>query len=201
MGKTALIRQMYHDAAWYGQGKVPTKDLSLEAINKNTDMVQIFEGSGLYDALRIDKLGDEFGVNYLIVGGGDEYQRIDEIKAANRTFILPINFPAAYDMENPYDAAYVSLGDMRVWNQAPTNPKQLQDNNIEFALTTHSLKSPKEFKANLMKAIKYGLSEEKALAALTTIPARLMGNAAKGGSLKNGAWANFMLTDGAIFDE
>lgn len=201
MGKTALIRQMYHDAAWYGQGKVPTKDLSLEAINKNTDMVQIFEGSGLYDALRIDKLGDEFGVNYLIVGGGDEYQRIDEIKAANRTFILPINFPAAYDMENPYDAAYVSLGDMRVWNQAPTNPKQLQDNNIEFALTTYSLKSPKEFKANLMKAIKYGLSEEKALAALTTIPARLMGHADMVGSLKNGAWANFMITDGAIFDE
>ncbi len=201
MGKTALMRQVYHDADWYGKGNVPTKDLTLEAINNNKDLIQIFEGSGLYDALRIDKIGDEFGVNYLIVGGGDEYKRIDEIKALNRTFILPLKFPDAYDMENPYNASYVSLEDMRVWNQAPTNPKVLADNNVNFALTTFSHKSPKDFKDHLMKAIKYGLSKEKALAALTTIPAQLIGQSDKVGSLKNGTWANFMITSGELFEE
>ncbi|RMB64018.1 amidohydrolase [Dokdonia sinensis] len=201
MGKTALLRQVYHDADWYGKGNVPTKDLTLEAVNKNKDMVQIFEGSGLYDALRIDKIGDEFGVNYLIVGGGDEYKRIDEVKALNRTFILPLKFPDAYDMENPYNASYVSLEDMRGWNQAPTNPKVLTDNNVNFALTTFSHKSPKDFKDHLMKAIKYGLSKEKALSALTTIPAQLIGQSDKVGSLKDGAWANFMITSGDIFDK
>lgn len=201
MGKLALLRQMYHDAAWYEKGKVPTTDLSLQAINDNKSMVQIFEGSGLYDDLRIDKLGDAFGVNYLIVGGGDEYQRLDEIKATNRSYILPINFPDAYDMENPYHAAYVSLGDMRAWNQAPTNPKLLADNKVEFALTTHSLKSPAAFRKQLLKAIEHGLSETQALKALTTIPARLIGHQDKIGSLEKGKWANFIITDGPIFDE
>jgi len=201
MGKTALLRQMYHDADWYGKGKVATNDLTLEALNKNKNLVQFFEGGGLYDALRIDKVGDQFGVDYIIVGGGDEYQRISEVKALNRSFILPINFPKAYDMENPYNAAYVSLADMRAWNQAPTNPKMFEQNNINFALTTFGLKSPADFKTNLMKAIKHGLSEEKAMAALTTIPAQMLGQSDVIGTLKQGAWANFMITSGKIFDK
>ena len=201
MGKTALLRQLYHDADWYAKGNVSTKDLTLEALNKNKDLVQFFEGNGLYDALRIDKVGDQFGVEYIIVGGGDEYQRISEVKALNRSFILPINFPKAYDMENPYNAAYVSLADMRAWNQAPTNPKMFEENNINFALTTFGLKSPAEFKANLMKAIKHGLTEEKAMAALTTVPAKMLGQSDVLGELKQGAWANFMITSGKLFDK
>ena len=37
-------------------------------------------------------------------------------------------------------AGYLSIEDMREWNQAPMNPKMLSDNGITFALTTHSLK-------------------------------------------------------------
>ncbi len=40
----------------------------------------------------------------------------------------------------------------------------------------------------LKKAVKYGLDEEKALAALTTTPARLLGKQAIVGSLKKRLW-------------
>ncbi len=201
MGSMALLRQMYLDADWYSKGNSKTKDLSLEALNKNKGLVQIFEAGSRANDLRADKVGDESNVQYVILGGGDEYERIDNIKASNASFILPINFPDAYDVEDSFLSSVLSLGDMRAWNQKPSNPKVFADNNINFAFTTHDLKSPKEFKSNLMKAIKYGLSKEKALEALTTMPAQLLGKSNMIGSLKNGSYANFLITSGDVFDE
>lgn len=201
MGAMSLLRQLHHDLDWYEKGNVKTTDLSLEALTANKSLPQIFEGEDVYDAMRIDRIGDQFGLNYMIVGAGDEYKRIGDIKNLNRTFILPLDFPDAYDVENPFAASYIDLGDMRHWNQAPTNPQQFEKNGIPFALTTFKLKSPKGFKAQLMKAIKHGLSKEKALAALTTVPAQLLGKSNEIGSLKSGSWANFMITSGDLFEK
>ncbi|WP_298348597.1 amidohydrolase family protein [uncultured Dokdonia sp.] len=201
MGATALLRQVQHDLDWYEKGNVDTKDMSLEALTRNKTLPQFFEGDGLYDDLRIDKLGDQFGIDYVIVAGGDEYKRIGEVQAMNRKMILPLKFPDAYDMEDPYAAEYVALSDMKHWNQAPTNPKALQDAGVTFALTTFKHKSPKDFKKHLMKAITYGLSKERALEALTTIPAQMVGKSGEIGVLKNGAWANFMITSGEVFEK
>ena len=52
-----------------------------------------------------------------------------------------------------------------------------------------------------MKAIKYGFDETKALEALTTIPAQILGESQKIGSLEPGRYANFLVTSGAIFDK
>src|SRR5690606_15027450 len=201
MGSMALLRQFYLDADWYAKGMSKTKDLSIEALNKNKSLLQIFEAGSRANAMRADKVGDEFNIQYVLLGGGDEFERINDIKATNAAFIIPINFPDAYDVENAFLASSLSLSDMRAWNQKPTNPKVLADNNITFALTTHSLKSPKDFKSHLLNAIKHGLSKEKALEALTTVPAQLLGKSTTIGSLKNGAFANFMITSGDIFDE
>ncbi|WP_159019629.1 amidohydrolase family protein [Algibacter sp. L3A6] len=201
MGSIALLRQLYNDAAWYKKGLSKTKDLSIEALNRNQDLIQIFEAGSKANALRADKIGDQFGIQYVILGGGDEYERIDEIKNTNAAFILPVNFKDAYDVENSFLTSSLALSDMRAWSQEPTNPKVLADNNINFALTTHTLKSPSEFKGKLMQAIKNGLSKEKALEALTLIPAQLLGQSTAIGTLNNGAYANFLITSGDIFEK
>ncbi|QOD61306.1 amidohydrolase family protein [Polaribacter haliotis] len=199
MGAMALLRQVYNDASWYAKGNMKNKDLALEAFNKNKNLVQIFETENHLDALRADKVGDEFGVQYTIVGSGDEFERINDIKATNANFIIPIKFRNAYDVSNPLLANQVSLGDMRRWNQEPTNLKVLSENGVNFALTTHSLKSVSSFHKNLQKAIKYGFDKEKALASLTTIPANIIGNN-KIGNLNDGSYANFIITSGDVFD-
>ncbi|MFV9550366.1 amidohydrolase family protein [Algibacter sp. PT7-4] len=201
MGSMALLRQLYLDADWYVKGQVKTKDLSIEALNKNKHLVQIFDAGNRANVLRADKVGDAHGIQYVILGGGDEYERIKSIKATNASLIIPINFPKAYDVENTFLTSNLSLADMRAWNQKPSNPKILADNHINFALTTHNLKSVKDFKSNLQKAIKNGLSTEKALEALTTIPAKILGKQNIIGSLKNGSLANFLITSGDIFDK
>ena len=201
MGSMALLRQMYNDANWYEAGHIDTKDLSLEALNKNKNLLQIFEAGSRANLMRADKVGDAFNIQYTIVGGGDEYERIDEIKRTNATIILPIDFQLAYDVNDPFLASTLSLSDMRAWNQEPHNPRLLAENGIKFALTTHGLKSNKSFSSNLMKAIENGLSKQKALEALTTTPAALLGKSDVLGTLKTGSYANFLITDGDIFEK
>ena len=199
MGAMALLRQTYLDADWYAKGNMENKDLALEALNRNKDLVQIFETDNWLDATRADKVGDEFNIQYTIVGSGDEYERIADIKALNANFIIPINFSNAYDVSNPLLAQQISLRDMRKWNQEPSNLSVLSKNGVNFALTTRGLKSVKSFHKNLQKAIKYGFDKEKALASLTTIPASILGKTDIG-NLKKGSYANFIITSGDIFD-
>lgn len=201
MGTMALLRQMYSDAKWYAAGNSDTKDRSLEALNENKNLVQIFEAKDKGNALRADKIGDANGVQYVILGGGNEYERIAEIKGTNAKFILPLNFPDAYDVSDPIAAAYVNLKDMRKWNQAPSNPKVMADNGVPFSFTLYDLKSPDKLKEKLTKAIAYGLPKTKALEALTTVPASILGKSSTIGSLQVGRQANFLVTSGDIFDK
>ncbi|MBC6997925.1 amidohydrolase family protein [Cytophaga sp. FL35] len=201
MGSMALLRQMYYDADWYAQGKSETKDRSLEALNSNNSLVQIFEAGDKGNVLRADGIGDKFGIQYIALGGGDEYERVADIKAANTTLVLPLNFPDAYDVSDPYTTKYVSLADMRNWNQAPANPKIMAENGIPFSLTLHGLKSTVDFKDKIKRAIAYGLSKEKALEALTVIPAQILGKTESLGTLEAGRYANFLITSGDIFED
>ena len=201
MGVMALIRQAYLDAKWYADGHADNKDLALEALNRNKNLTQIFATDNLLNELRVDKVGDEFGVQYVILGSGFEYEKLDQIKETGATYLVPLTFPAAYDVEDGFMAEYVSLADMKRWNQAPANLKMLADADVPFTITTKGLDPAKEFKENLLKAIEYGLSKEDALAALTTTPAKVIGQAGKIGEIKEGAWANFIITSGDFFEK
>jgi imidazolonepropionase-like amidohydrolase len=201
MGSMALLRQMYMDAKWYENGNSSTTDLALEALNRNQSLPQIFEAGSRSNIVRADKVGDQFNIQYIIVGGGDEYERVEDVKKTNATLILPIDFQKAYDVEDPFLASTLSISDLRTWNQGPFNPSILESNDIPFALTTHGLKSAKDFKTNLLEAISKGLSKETALSALTTVPASLLGMSDQLGTLKEGAIANFIITSGDVFEK
>lgn len=201
MGAMALIRQAYLDAEWYGKGKAKNKDLALEALNRNQNLLQIFAADNLLDELRADKVGDEFNIQYTILGSGHEFERLGEIKESGATYVVPLKFPDAYDVEDPYFAGQVSLHEMKQWNQAPANLKILAEKGVPFTITTHGIDTEKDFRKNLLKAVAYGLSKEDALAGLTTTPAKLLGEEDRLGALKEGAWANFIITSGDYFDK
>ncbi|MTI40669.1 amidohydrolase family protein [Fulvivirga lutimaris] len=202
MGFIALMRQTYLDAKWYKTlNPPPFKDLSLESFNKAQSLPQIYDTKGWLEILRADKLGDEFGVQYIIKGGGDEYQRIDEVKATRAKLIIPLNYPAAFDVDNPLDAKEVSLADMKHWELAPGNAAALAKNGIEFAFTADGLSSAKDYLPNVRKAVEYGLSEQAALRAMTYTPASLLKATDQVGSLEKGKLANFIITSKSIFDD
>jgi imidazolonepropionase-like amidohydrolase len=202
MGSIALLRQTYLDAQWYAANKGKTEyNISLEAFSTLQTLPAIFEVSDKLNALRADKIGDEFKVKYIIKGKGDEYQRIHDIELTNCKYIIPLNFPDAYDVEDPYDAELTETSDLKHWEMAPENAKFLQDNFVPFAITTADLKDKTKFLKNLRKAIQYGLTEKNALKTLTTIPAEMLGMNNKIGSLKKGMTANFIITSKNIFED
>lgn len=202
MGSIALLRQTYLDAQWYKNK--PAKEginLSLQAWNENQTLPQIFEADDKWSDLRADRIGKEFGVQYIIKGGGNEYQRMKEIAGTKAAYILSLNFPQAMDVEDPNDARGVSLADMKHWELAPTNPAAFEKANVPFCLTTADLRDPKQFMTNLRKAMDMGLSESKAMEALTKTPATLLGVYDKVGSLETGKLANFLITTGPVFSD
>ncbi|RYZ19521.1 MAG: amidohydrolase, partial [Sphingobacteriales bacterium] len=202
MGSIALLRQSYLDAQWYkSQPSSEGFNLSLKSWNDNQSLPQIFEANDKWNDLRADRIGDEFGVQFIIKGGGNEYQRIKEMKATNATFIVPLEYPQAQDVEDPNDARFVSLNTMKHWELAPTNAAAFEKAGIPFCLTTADLRNVNQFWTNLRKALDYGLSESKAMEALTKTPATLLGIYDKVGSLETGKLANFLVTNGPIFND
>ncbi|HTN07946.1 amidohydrolase family protein [Agriterribacter sp.] len=202
MGVIALLRQTYLDAAWYKNN--PTAEgvnLSLQAWNNNQPLPQVFDAGDKWADLRADRIGDEFGVQYIIKGGGNEYQRIKEIAATGAAYILPVNYPQAMDVEDPDNARLVSLNDLKHWELAPVNTAAFEKAGINFCLTPADLKDSKQFLPNIRKAINNGLSEQKALEALTKTPAMLLGVYDKVGSIEAGKLANFLITSGPVFHE
>jgi imidazolonepropionase-like amidohydrolase len=202
MGSIALLRQTYIDGAWYkSQPYHEGTNLSLQAWNDEQSLPQIFDGSDKWSDLHGDRIGDEFGVQYIIKAGENEYQRIKDIAATKASYIVPVNFPQAQDVEDPDNARFVSLTDMKHWELAPTNPGAFEKAGIPFCLTTADLRDTKQFYTNLRKAFEFGLTEGKALEALTKTPATLVGIYDKVGSLDAGKFANFIVTTGPVFNE
>tara|TARA_R110002050_G_scaffold158191_2_gene286981 strand:- start:3289 stop:6303 length:3015 start_codon:yes stop_codon:yes gene_type:complete len=197
MGSIALFRQARYDAQWYETSNKKPVNYSLQAINENADLPQIFDAKGYQSILRAAKIGQEFETSFIITGGGDEYKRIEAIKNLGASLIIPLDFPKPYDVSDPLDAEYVSLGDMKNWELAPSNPAILSENGVAFALSATA--NPTEFWDNLRLAIRYGLPQNTALASLTENPAKMLKMTADMGTLESGKLANFFITDEDVF--
>ncbi len=202
MGSIALLRQTYYDAQWYKDGgNKEERNLSLEAFNATQSVPQIFDANDKWNILRADKVGDEFGIQYIFKTSGNEYQRIAEIKATKGALIVPLNFPEAYDVSDPLLSKLVSLDEMKHWELAPYNCAILAKEQIPFAITASGLQDKSAFLKNLRKAIKSGLSEQEALKALTWNAASFIKAEKEVGRLQGGYYANFIITSKNIFEE
>lgn len=202
MGAIALLRQTYLDADWYSNLNDNTKEmnLGLEAWNGTQSIPQLFEAPDLLSILRADKVGDEFGKQYVFLGNGTEYRRINAVKKTGGSFIIPLKFPDALDVEDPFDAQLASYEELLHWELAPTNAKVLKAAGVPFALTMEGLEKEAEFWPAVRTAIKAGLDSISALEALTTVPAQMLG-LKEVGSLQKGNLANFLITSKDLFNE
>ncbi len=202
MGSIALLRQNFLDAQWFKNN--PTEEgynAGLKAFNDNANLPQIFEANDKWNDLRANKIGEEFNVKYIIKGDLNEFERIAEIKKTNTSYILPINWPATMDVEDPLEAYYVNLGDMKRWEMAPSNLVAFYKNNIPFCITTTGLKDKNIFFANIKKSIQLGLPDSIALAALTTTPATIIKAQDKIGTLEKNKVANFFICSNKLFED
>ena len=203
MGAVALLKQSFLDADWYFQnkGKINEVNLSLEAINNNKSLPKIIEVRDKIRVLLAQKVGREMSYDFIIKGTGDEYQRLNEIKKNKSKLIVPINFPKAYNVDDPFKNSNLSLSQLKHWEIAPSNFFFLESQGIDFSITTNGLSNLRDFRKNLIKSLNRGVSKEILMKSLTYNPSKFLNVHDKIGSVKKSFYANFFITDGDFFDE
>lgn len=212
MGAVALVRQTLIDADWYRQAfRANQSDRKAGApvfdpiLQKIADAIEsqffIVDCPNERFIQRADSVAREFSFNAVLKGSGREYQLLENVVAANRTLLLPVAFPSAPDVSTSQAGDDVTLTELMHWHLAPENPAKLAAAGVRFALTTDGLEKKSEYLPSVRKAVKRGLSPDQALAAMTTIPAELIGLQQRLGTVTSGKLANLIVVDGDLFDD
>jgi imidazolonepropionase-like amidohydrolase len=214
MGVIAVVRQTFFDALYYAQEqddfrrhpqgrKRPGFNPSLEALAPavTKKMPVVFEPGSALMVDRASLVARELGLDFYILSCGQEWRRPDLAKAAGAPFIVPLDFPELPKMPEEQDWEQFSLDQFRAWDWAPENTALLRQQGLDIALTTHGLSDKRNFRKNLRVALDRGLSEADALAALTTIPARLCDVTDRLGTVEAGKIANLTVVQGDTYFE
>ncbi len=214
MGAIALIRQTLLDAGWNDQiartasrtakaSSVPVRSESLAALGPNSEESTqlLFHAKSEVNVLRASKIANEFSRRSLIVGNGMDFRRLEAIATDRTRLIAPVTYPKAPKVSTYGERESVTLRDLQSWEQAPTNLRRLRKEGVQVAITTDQLRKDENFHANIRKAIEQGLSEDDALAMLTTTPAMMLGASEILGRVDDGMLANLVVLDGELFDK
>jgi len=210
MGAIALIRQVLSDRDWLREAAEKGLDILLKDAEYNRALealMQQSEEGGSFcmvtanelDLFRFASLAEEFGLNYHFRGSSYEYRRADAVKALGRPIILPLDFPEAPVPDAGSDLNSLSLTEMKHWDLAPSNAVLLSSGGLKTAFTADGLKDPAQIFERGRRMLERGLSEDALLAGLTLIPAELLGLKDRG-ALREGYAANFIVSDGALWD-
>ncbi len=210
MGAVALVRQTMIDSSWYQQAlqahqnnprlPAPEVDQALQQIG-----AAMQSGTFIVDCPnerfigRADALAREFSIAVVLKGSGREYQLLDQVAGTGRTLLIPVAFPKPPEVATAQDASEVSLTELMHWQLAPENPAKLSAAGVRFALTTAELPKPADFLAAVRQAVRRGLPADVALAALTTVPAEVLGLDSRIGTIAPGKLANLIVVDGDLF--
>lgn len=192
--------------------KRPEKDAVLEAffpvIERKQNLFMKAESSKeISRALTLQK---ELGYPLTLVEVKEGIDYADKLK--NVPLFLSLNLPKEIKVAEKKD----SVAKVQTWEeiekeglekrqkevieQREQQATQLAAKGLNFGFSTLGVK-PKEAKANLMRMITAGLSEDVALAALTTYPAKMLGIDKVAGTVEKGKMANLLISDAPFFDK
>ena len=212
-GAMATVRQVFLDAARQGEwsrryaaspaGMAPVQyrssDAPLLAVLEG-DRLPLFVAINGLDPGRFRTLAGEFSLQGLTVARGLGDREAD-LRAAGMPVLLPLEAPDKPELKDPGDAIETSLREMQQSLLAPGLPAALDAAGVRVAFVTAGMKNPRRFQENLAAVVKAGLSPDKALAAVTTTPAALLGLSGSMGTLEPGRQANLLVVEGDLFAE
>jgi imidazolonepropionase-like amidohydrolase len=213
MGAVALARQAIYDALWHRQAQEahqagrsavrPETNDALDVLGQypHSDHLMLVNAANELACLRADEFAREFSLRIGLVGSGWEYRRLDAIRALHRPIILPLDFPRPPNVSSPEAVLNTALDELMHWDHAPENPGRLDQAGVSIVFTTHGLRNVNEFLPALRRAVQRGLSADRALHALTVMPAELFGVAGQLGTIAPGKLAHLVVCDGDLFSD
>lgn len=163
----------------------------------------LFSASSELEIRRAINLQKEKGFKLVLTDLEDYEGVIDVIKASGAGVLVKLEIPDDKAIKAQKDDATeeVKILNARVkeaYNNTLSQAGKLEKAGIPFAFTTVKVKSGDIMKA-LQAMIKNGLSEEAALAALTTNSASILGLGNVVGTIEKGKMANLILSTDSLF--
>lgn len=196
--------QQYSSVAGVKRPEItPTYSAMADVINGQTPI--LFTTPSELEIRRAINLQKELGFN-LILTGLEEYEGvIDVIKAANAKVLVKLEMPSDKSIKAQKEevnevtkAQYERVKD--AYSKAIAQAGKLEKAGIPFAFTTVGTK-PAELIKSLKVMMENGLTEQGAMAALTTNPANILGISKFAGTIEKGKMANLVLTTDSLFKE
>lgn len=219
LGIMAKWRELYRQASqarayegMYASNRAgltrPETNRILEAFYPVVDksLPVLFKAEKLLDVHRVLTLKSDLGFPLVLAGVKEGWDVTDKIKASGAKVFLSIDLPEEIkdDKKDKKEssAEMVALEKRKADFIAKYTAQaaSFQKAGIKFGFTTLDAKAS-NIQANLRRMIKAGLSEDQALAALTTNPAELLGMTDRLGSIDNGKIANLVISNKPYFDE
>lgn len=225
IGVMSKYRELYRQAAqakayesMYASNRAglerPTNDKILEAFYPVIDkrVPVLFKADRYLDANRVLLLQKDLGFNVVLGDVKDCWDMINKIKSANAKVFLSLDLPDAVKEEKKDEKKEEAKDQTNAEKEALEKRKAesiaqyvaqasaFQKAGVSFGFSTASAKT-KDIPANLRRMIAAGLTEDQALAALTTAPAQLLGIADRVGTVDNGKIANLVISDKPYFNE
>ena len=229
MGVMAKYRDLYRQASLtksyetvYASNRSglerPATDRILESFYPVIDkrMPVFFKAEKVLDIQRVISLQKDLGFTLILGDVKEGWDMINKIKSSNAKVFLSLDLPEEKKEEkkdskpekkedkpkSPGDLEKEALEKRKMEFTAlyAAQASAFQKAGVKFGFTSISAK-PKDIPANLRRMIAAGLSEEVALASLTTLPAEFFGLSDRLGTIDNGKIANLVISDKPYFHE
>ncbi|MEL6122943.1 MAG: amidohydrolase family protein, partial [Bacteroidota bacterium] len=160
---------------------------------------------------RAIRLSQELGYHLVIAEARRPDMSIDQIKSSGTTVLATLDLPEEVSIEQDSTAEEDKTWKDIEREEMMQKKKVSVDNHVAAASAlalagipvsfSYLEAKPKDIHPAVRRMIAGGLSEEDALAALTTVPAKTLGIDGVAGTIANGKMANIVVMTGPIFDE
>lgn len=137
------------------------------------------------------RLSDEFSIPFILEEATEAHHLIAELVSRK----VPVIYGPIYVSPPGYRAESAEVDGARLHTM-----RALLDAGIETALTAHELRDEDGLARQAMYAIRFGVSEQDALRAVTQSPAKILGIADEVGTLERGKRADVVLWRGRPFE-
>lgn len=169
-----------------------------------------FQANSAGDIRRVLDLAEEIGFRPIILGGEEAWEVARELRSRDVPVLVSVDFPAPQEWDPQEEGQEGGGGsgeeelepaaarEKERLENAYANPARLVEAGVTVALTSGG--SGSDLREGTRRAMEYGLSEADGLRAVTSVPATLLG-LPHTSRLEEGLAANFIVTDGPLFQE
>lgn len=187
MGEFAALRREFQSALDYREARKrpdpPPRDLDLDVILDVIDdrilvHLHCYETN---DILGFYRIADQFGFHIQSLQHGLEAYKVRDVIAAHGTMLATFSDWWGFKLE--------------AWDAIPQNAVLAAGSGVPTSMHSDSASFTQRLNLEAAKMMRYGWTEEQALASITIIPAKMLGVQAHVGSIEVGKDADLVLYD------